>query len=197
MTRYNYISPKRITKIQDSIFTCEDVIPNTVCKELITIGESMLKPAKTIGKKSSFRTNKLSWISPEKHPALKELQSYCAEISGRDIGFQETPQFLKYSPGEFYAPHEDFLPEEFLKYTSISPVSRMQRGFTFLFYLNSGGDGGETRFPKLSTIVKPKTGKLLMWKNIVDGKLNRESTHEGLPPKDWTKYALTIWTRTV
>ena len=68
MTRYNYISPKRITKIQDSIFTCEDVIPNTVCKELITIGESMLKPAKTIGKKSSFRTNKLSWISPENIP---------------------------------------------------------------------------------------------------------------------------------
>jgi len=150
-----------------------------------------------MGKQSKTRTNQLSWISPKKHPALEELQKYCAEISGRDIAFQETPQFLKYSPGEYYAAHDDFLPEEYLRYSSISPISRMQRGFTFLFYLNEGERGGETRFPKLSTIIKPKTGKLLMWKNIVDGKLNRESTHEGLPPKDWTKYALTIWTRTV
>ena len=196
MTRYKYILPQRITLIKDSIFTCNDVIPKKTCSELINIGQSILKPARTVGKKVELRTNKLSWICPSKHPALEELQKYCSEISGKDIKYQETPQFLKYSPGEFYGPHEDFLSETFLKYTNIGSLSKMQRGFTFLFYLNEGKEGGETRFPKLSTVVKPKTGKLLMWKNVVNGKLNTKSTHEGLPPKDWTKYALTIWTRT-
>ncbi len=157
----------------------------------------MLKPARTVGKKTKLRTNKLSWVCPSKHPAIEELQKYCSEISGKGIKYQEMPQFLEYSSGEYYGPHEDFLSEDYLKYAGINPLSRMQRGFTFLFYLNAGDEGGETRFPKLSTIVKPKTGKLLMWKNVVNGKLNTESTHEGLPPKDWTKYALTIWTRTL
>ncbi len=197
MTRYKYISPKRITSVKDNIFTCDDVIPEAICGEIINLGKSMLKSARTVGKKTKLRTNKLSWICSSKHPALEELQKYCSEISGRSIKYQETPQFLEYSSGEFYGPHEDFLPEVYLKCAGPNPLSRMQRGFTFLFYLNEGGEGGETRFPKLATIVRPKTGKLLMWKNVVNGKLNTESTHEGLPPRDWTKYALTIWTRTL
>lgn len=196
MTRYKHISPKRIQKIQDNIFTCEEVISRDVCNEIISIGESRLKPAKTVWSKREIRTNQLSWLDPSTHPALNEIKKYCAEISGLTQEYQEIPQFLKYSPGEFYGPHEDYFPENYLLGTSISPIGRMQRGFTFLFYLNSGQNGGGTRFPKLSTTIQPKVGKLLMWKNMVNGKPNLNSTHEGLPPKDWTKYALTIWVRT-
>jgi prolyl 4-hydroxylase len=71
-----------------------------------------------------------------------------------------------------------------------------QRVYSCLFYLNDGFMGGETEFPIKKIKVVPKTGRLLIWRNInPDGELDHESLHAGLPVIDGTKWIIIIWVR--
>ena len=43
--------------------------------------------------------------------------------------------------------------------------------------------------------VKPRTGRIVLWKNMIDGKINPDSLHEALPPVDCEKWGANIWVR--
>ena len=65
-----------------------------------------------------------------------------------------------------------------------------------MIYLNDDFEGGETHFPSLNLVVKPKKGKLVIWDNVnEDGSLDFNSLHAGLPVKKGFKYIAVIWIR--
>jgi hypothetical protein len=71
-----------------------------------------------------------------------------------------------------------------------------QRVYSCLFYLNDDFTGGETEFVNRDIKIKPKTGRLLIWKNIKeDGSLDYDSFHAGLPVISGTKWIAIIWVR--
>jgi prolyl 4-hydroxylase len=60
--------------------------------------------------------------------------------------------------------------------------------------LNDAYEGGETYFSKLDKKIKPETGKLVIWNNLLPNGKNRPSSfHCGLPVEFGTKYIAVIW----
>jgi prolyl 4-hydroxylase len=71
-----------------------------------------------------------------------------------------------------------------------------QRVYSCLFYLNDEFEGGETEFPIKKIKVTPKIGRMLMWSNLkIDGSLDFESLHAGLPVISGTKWIAIVWVR--
>lgn len=64
------------------------------------------------------------------------------------------------------------------------------RLYTAMFYLSDVEEAGETHFTYFKTKVKPKVGRLLVFKNIVDGKINTDTIHEAVPVKKGVKWIL-------
>jgi hypothetical protein len=54
--------------------------------------------------------------------------------------------------------------------------------YTLMVYLNDNFDGGETRFPGLGLVVRPRSGMALIFPHRL--------RHEGLPIIRGVKYAL-------
>lgn len=58
------------------------------------------------------------------------------------------------------------------------------RILTIFLYLNNVEEGGETRFPLLGVLVKPKMGNALIWPNVKDedpDKKDPRTDHEAMP----------------
>jgi prolyl 4-hydroxylase len=64
---------------------------------------------------------------------------------------------------------------------------RSNRYLVMLWYLNDVGSGGETEFPQLELIVKPRTGRLLMFPPYW------MYQHQGLPPISGEKFILSTY----
>ena len=63
-------------------------------------------------------------------------------------------------------------------------------------YLNQPEDGGATRFKTIGKTVRPETGKLLAWNNLLpDGRANPATLHQGMKVRRGTKYIVTKWYR--
>jgi prolyl 4-hydroxylase len=88
---------------------------------------------------------------------------------------------LKYDNGNKFHKHHD------------DKIDGHTRLYTAVIYLNDDCIGGETHFPEVGLTIKPKKGKLLLFKNIVDGVLNPKSLHESYQIKKGTKHALVNW----
>lgn len=128
-------------------------------------------------------------------PVVLKLKQVISFITKLPIDNQETPNLLKYHTGGKYKRHYDYIDPMSSSYDS-EMKERGQREFTSILYLNDNFEGGETNFPLNNLTIKPKTGLLLTWRNInVDGSLNKNSLHEGMPVVTGNKYIIVIWTR--
>ncbi len=148
------------------------------CQLLIGMGESnQLQIGETSGDLVGYRKARVVWFD-ETNPIVSEIQQRVAELSGIPIENQERLHFVKYNVKGEYKLHHD----------------GSKRRKTALIYLNTGFTGGETEFPKVERIIKPETGKLVIWENTTeDGEKIQQSYHAGLPIESGTKYILVIW----
>jgi prolyl 4-hydroxylase len=159
-------------------------IPNFLteleCSMLIGLGESgQLNPGRVNNKQLGYRKAKVTWLKPNS-PLVDKIKNDVAELTGYPVENQEDFHFVKYNVDGEYKIHED----------------GKDRPKTALVYLNDGFVGGETEFPKLKTIIKPETGKLVIWDNALeDGSEDPDSSHAGLPVIAGTKYIGVIWIR--
>lgn len=89
----------------------------------------------------------------------------------------ESLQLLKYEPGQYYLPHNDFIEAH-------TTQSHGPRLLTFFVYFNEVEGGGGTRFPKLNGLtVEPKEGRVLIWPSSMDDDLmkdDRRTDHEAM-----------------
>ena len=95
------------------------------------------------------------------------------------VGLNERLRFLKYGPGEYFAPHQDG------KY--IRPDGSEESFITVQLYLNEGFEGGNTTFMKRFTNgvnvgVIPKIGRVLVFQHDIQ--------HEGSLLVQGTKYTM-------
>ena len=96
------------------------------------------------------------------------------------VGLNERLRFLKYGPGEYFAPHQDG------KY--VRPDGSEESFITIQLYLNEGFEGGNTTFMSLcngeNVGVVPKIGRVLVFQHDI--------RHEGSLLVQGTKYAMRI-----
>jgi hypothetical protein len=113
------------------------------------------------------------------------LQS--ASWSGRRlevVGLNERLRFLRYHPGDFFAPHFD---GSFVRGKESPPERRGEQSYvTVMIYLNEGCEGGETRFldlaGKSSYDFVPRAGAALLFEHGL--------YHEGALVTAGEKYAI-------
>lgn len=172
-----------------SPFTKEEI------EEAVRILDEDLKKLGTLGAANTARIAQGSWISNNKIDLINRFKLINAGITGLPVENQESPHFVKYEIGGKYSAHFDYFREGTDYYEKC--VGRGgQRVFSTILYLNEDFEGGETDFPKLNLRVKPVSGKIFCWRNLnIDGSLNQESLHAGLPVISGQKYIIVIWTR--
>lgn len=125
----------------------------------------------------------IHWLIED--PAIVALNRRIAAISCSAYENGEALALLRYSPGQEYRPHFDFV--------SGATNRRLQ---TALIYLNDGYEGGETRFVRTGLTVKGGVGDVVLFSNEgADGGPNPLSEHAGLPVTSGVKYLATRWIR--
>jgi prolyl 4-hydroxylase len=125
----------------------------------------------------------LHWLIED--PAIHALNRRLAAASGTAYDWGESPQILRYAPGQQYRNHLDYL-----------PGADNQRIMTALVYLNTGYEGGETAFVKTELRIKGAKGDCIVFRNaLADGRPDPMSEHAGLPVTRGTKYLASRWIR--
>ena len=125
----------------------------------------------------------IHWLIED--PAIVALNRRIAAISSSAYEGGEALALLRYSPGQEYRPHFDFV--------SGADNRRIQ---TALIYLNDGYDGGETCFVETGLLVKGGAGDVVLFNNQGnDGGPNPMSKHAGMPVTSGRKFLATRWIR--
>ncbi len=125
----------------------------------------------------------IHWLIED--PAVVALNRRIAAVSGSSYESGEALALLRYSPGQEYRPHFDFV-----------KGAENRRLMTALIYLNDDYEGGETAFVRTGLKVKGKTGDVILFRNDgADGGPNPLSEHAGLPITKGFKYLATRWIR--
>jgi len=93
----------------------------------------------------------------------------------------ETWQLLKYEEGNQFLAHYD------------NGGHLNKRLFTILIYLNDDFEGGTTTFTNQNIVIKPKTGKMIIWKNLNKRVSDGDSMHSGDKLIKGTKMVLVNW----
>jgi prolyl 4-hydroxylase len=107
---------------------------------------------------------------------------------------------VRYEEGEEYKVHQDYLDHTGSGRTNDDETQKElsrggDRAYTVMFYLNDDIEEGGTFFTSPGIEIRPKTGRCVVWKNYIDGKVNTRSSHAGLPVKKGLKYIAVKWVR--
>jgi prolyl 4-hydroxylase len=118
-------------------------------------------------------------------PAIHAINRRVAAASRTEYDAGEALQVLRYSPGQQYRPHFDWIDS-----------APNQRLWTALIYLNDAYEGGATAFVRTEIEVRGKTGDVLLFSNAgPDGHGDDLAEHAGMPVIGGTKYLATRWIR--
>ena len=125
----------------------------------------------------------IHWLIED--PAIVALNRRIAAVSACPYENGEALALLRYSPGQEYRPHFDFVKG--------AANRRLQ---TALVYLNADYEGGETRFVRTGLTVKGEAGDVILFRNEgAGGGPNPLSEHAGMPVTKGVKYLATRWLR--
>lgn len=161
------------------------------CDYLIEVAAPTFEPALVIDASGSTRPDPIRtsegsamhWLIED--PAIHALNRRLAAVSGTAWEQGEPLQVLRYSPGQQYRNHLDYI-----------PGADNQRIRTALVYLNADFEGGQTAFVKAGLMVKARKGNGIVFQNALpDGSADPMSEHAGLPVTRGTKYLASRWIR--
>ena len=118
-------------------------------------------------------------------PAIHALNRRIAAATDTRYEQGEALQVLRYSPGQEYRPHFDWV-----------DGAPNQRLWTALVYLNDDYEGGATAFVHTGTTVRGQTGDMMLfWNADEEGHGDPLAEHAGRPVTAGTKYLATRWIR--
>lgn len=118
-------------------------------------------------------------------PFVHAINRRIAAASGTDVAQGETLQVLRYGVGQQFRRHFDAV-----------PGMANQRVMTALIYLNTGFEGGETRFDQLGISFRGELGDLLLFGNALpDGRGDPAMSHAGCPVTSGIKLVASRWIR--
>jgi prolyl 4-hydroxylase len=169
----------------------EGLLTRAECDYLIGVAHDLFQPSMVYTKdrqavRDTIRTSDgaaIHWLIED--PAIHALNRRIAAVTNTPYEQGEPLQVLRYSPGQEYRPHFDFV-----------DVVENRRPWTALIYLNEDYEGGATEFVQTGVQVRGKTGDVLVFRNALeDGSKDSLAEHAGLPVTAGTKYLATRWIR--
>jgi prolyl 4-hydroxylase len=187
---------QRVPTRELELFILRGFLDRVTCATLIERIDAKRRPsliADDIGI-ANFRTSEtcdLDWNDP----VIGDVDRKIATLLGLTLEASEPLQGQRYAPGQEFRPHTDtFEPGGYDFY--LHTTAGGQRTWTAMIYLNEPDEGGATRFKTIGKTVRPETGKLLAWNNLLpDGQPNPATVHQGMKVRRGTKYVLTKWFR--
>jgi prolyl 4-hydroxylase len=139
-----------------------------------------------------FRTNRATIIAANHaNLTVRLIERALIQIAGFPLLNAEDLGILHYGVNEEYKPHRDYLHDPNL----IGPGTPGQRVRTLFCYLNEPELGGETEFLHWNQRISPKLGRVVVFDNVVAGKVDPDSVHAGLPVLAGEKWLATLWLR--
>jgi prolyl 4-hydroxylase len=172
-----------------------NAITNEDCQILIDAAQLHLAKAETLGEPiDGYRVAESTWLNPNRESSQR-ISNIISELTSLPVDSMECIQIVKYKVGGEYKPHHDFFYES-ESYSEEILKNGGNRIKTALIYLNDNFEGGATEFPKLNYTVTPAKGKMVVWDNVtVDGDLDEDSLHAGLPVTAGIKYIAVVFIR--
>ena len=143
---------------------------------------------------AAFRTSETCELDPA-DPLVEQVTHRIAALTGIPASLGEPIQGQRYATGQEFKPHTDTFNPGGADYF-VHCAEQGQRTWTAMLYLNQPEDGGATRFKAIGKTIRPETGKLLLWNNLMpDGSPNEATLHQGMKVRKGTKYIVTLWYR--
>ncbi len=184
------------------VITVDNVISDEECERLIELGgHKGYERSTDVGKQlfdgtfdavqSKTRTSANAWCTDDcyKDPLAMNAMASIERLTGVPDINSEYFQLLKYTKGQFYRRHHDYIDQTWDR----APGPRILTAF---LYLNDVDAGGGTNFPGLNLTVMPKKGKMLLWPSVLNEDPNRKdyrTDHQALDVEAGVKYAANSW----
>ncbi len=127
------------------------------------------------------------WFGPQLNSMLDTVAEQLCSHAGTQRSHLERWQAIDYQPGAYFDLHHDA--------GTFDDESAGEREITLLVHLQTPAAGGATVFPRLNQRVAAVTGRVLLWRNLVDGRPDPDMLHAAEPVKRGRKLILTTWAR--
>jgi len=187
---------QRIGNGAAEIFMAPTFIMPAGCRALCDLIESKRRPSTLADPNGdqTFRTSETCDMDAS-IGVVNDVRTAICTLLGIDQRFAEPLQGQRYSPGQQFKRHGDYFrvgSDDYEKYCAVSG----QRTWTAMAYLDEPEAGGHTVFSDLDIDMKPTTGTLLMWNNLLpDGTPNMATMHQATPVEIGVKRIITLWFR--
>jgi len=188
---------KRLDTPRAEIYMAEEFLDEGECAHLVALMQDHLRPSTiTVADEPDkfFRRSKTCDLGLLEDPVALRIDRRICEALGLEPALAEPTQAQRYDVGDEFKAHTDYF--EAYELEKFSSSDWGQRSWTFMIYLNEPEGGGETAFPSLGLSVKPRTGRAVIWNNLLpDGQPNPDTLHHGMPVTAGTKAIITKWFR--
>ncbi len=178
-----------------TVYTVDHFLSEEECAEMVSIIQQDNAPS-TVTRENGdeeFRTSSSADLGHSPHQLVHSLDYRIARYIGIARSHSEFIQGQLYEVGQQFKLHPDYFDD--LDYEDHC-LNQGQRTWTFMLYLNTPEEGGETEFPDADIKVKPKAGMAVLWNNLDEfGVRNPKAMHRGLPVIAGTKVIITKWFR--
>ena len=181
---------------QPWLISFDTVLSDEECDHIVSLGHSLGWTTRTvvpkgeivIGRTSASAICNISQCTTD--DVLSSVFEKISSIIGVPSRNMEYIELLKYSAGESYGVHHDYMPDDFWK-----PAGT--RAISVLLFLSEVDGGGAVGFPELDwSVVTPKKGRAVVWPNVLNSNpftRDERMFHEALPVVSGTKYSANIW----
>jgi prolyl 4-hydroxylase len=161
------------------------------CQELIDEASKSLEKSTVIGEGDEYvyheaRTNSGTFLNRNSLPLIARIDEHISILTGIPIEYGESVQISRYEVGEEFRPHYDHFEEK--------NTSKGQRVATFLMYLSTPEDGGETTFPDAKIDVPAVMGNAILFR-YPKANSTELTLHGGTPVKAGVKWIAVKWLR--
>jgi len=187
--------------LHDNIYIIDDFLTVDECNNLIAFTKNckdhVIDNKNWVWNEDWRLPNPASWTTIYKgqYKLATDIEERLASTIGMPVENQEHFQVFRSDPStKGFLPHLDSFKTTSTYYKNEVQLSG-NRICTAMLYLSDVEEAGETHFTYFKTKVKPKIGRLLVFKNIVDGKINTDTIHEAIPVKKGVKWVLIKWIR--
>lgn len=179
-----------------SLFT--NFLSEQDCKELIDEASKSLNKSKVVGAGGKAmlheaRTNSGAFLGRGSSPLVERIEQHISILTGIPIENGEGLQISRYEVGEEYKPHYDYFNPKREDFDE-KIKSNGQRVATFLMYLNTPEDGGQTTFPDAKIEVPAVMGNALLFR-YPKAERDELTLHGGTPVKAGVKWIAVKWLR--
>jgi prolyl 4-hydroxylase len=187
--------------LHDNIYIIDDYLTTDECNSLIAFTKNCkdhVVDSEDWAYNEDWRLPNPAWkttIYKGQCKLATDIEERLASTVGIPVENQEHFQVFRSDPStKAFPPHLDSFKTTSSYYKNVVRLSG-NRICTAMLYLSDVEEAGETHFTYFKTKVKPKIGRLLVFKNIVDGKINAETIHEAIPVEKGVKWVLIKWIR--